>query len=116
MSRTELIEIIYALQQEEQSLRRQNEGLKSRLDDRQICMDLAGSIAEAAEEEIKQARREAQRILSEAQVQAEQIRQRGKQAAAKEKEKFQQSVYRLLKQNPELEAALKARAKREDNG
>ncbi len=48
MSRTELIEIIYALQQEEQSLQQENEDLKSQLDDRMIRLENAGSIAEAS--------------------------------------------------------------------
>ncbi len=48
MSRMELIEIIYAVQQEEQSLRRENEELKSQLEDRKIRIEEAGSIAEAS--------------------------------------------------------------------
>ncbi len=48
MSRTELIEIIYALQQEEQSLQQENEDLKSQLDERVISLENAGSIAEAS--------------------------------------------------------------------
>ncbi|MCD8077152.1 MAG: DNA repair protein [Lachnospiraceae bacterium] len=48
MNRTELIEIIYALQQNERILRRQNEELRSQLDDKILRMEKAGSIAEAA--------------------------------------------------------------------
>ncbi|MCD8341347.1 MAG: DNA repair protein [Clostridiales bacterium] len=48
MSRTELIEIIYALQQNERALRAENEDLHRRLDDKLLRMERAGSIAEAA--------------------------------------------------------------------
>ncbi|MCD8126758.1 MAG: DNA repair protein [Clostridiales bacterium] len=48
MSRTELIEIIYALQQNERSLREENEDLRRRLEDKTIRIENAGSIAEAA--------------------------------------------------------------------
>ncbi len=48
MNRTELIEIIYALQQNENNLRTENEELKEQLDDKAIRIERAGSIAEAA--------------------------------------------------------------------
>ncbi len=48
MNRTELIEIIYALQQDEQKLRRENEQLTSELDDKVVRIKNSGSIAEAA--------------------------------------------------------------------
>ncbi|MCD8100688.1 MAG: hypothetical protein LUE06_08960 [Oscillospiraceae bacterium] len=48
MSRTELIEIIYALQQNERSLREENEELRKQLDDKLLRIEKAGSIAEAA--------------------------------------------------------------------
>lgn len=48
MNRTELIEIIYALQQNERSLREENEKLHCQLDDKFLRMENAGSIAEAA--------------------------------------------------------------------
>lgn len=48
MNRTELIEIIYALQQEERTLRAENEQLHRQLEDRTLRMEKAGSIAEAA--------------------------------------------------------------------
>ncbi|MCD8048340.1 MAG: hypothetical protein LUG52_01840 [Clostridia bacterium] len=48
MSRMELIEIIYALQQNEKGLRAENEDLKKRLEDKSIKIEKAGSIAEAA--------------------------------------------------------------------
>ncbi len=48
MNRTELIEIIYALQQNEQKLREENDKMTAELEDRKIRMDESGSIAEAA--------------------------------------------------------------------
>ncbi|MCD8118475.1 MAG: hypothetical protein LUE29_03105 [Lachnospiraceae bacterium] len=48
MNRTELIEIIYALQQNERSIREENEELRRQLDDRLLRLEQAGSIAEAA--------------------------------------------------------------------
>lgn len=48
MNRTELIEIIYALQQNEKMLRRQVEELNRQLGDKLLHIENAGSIAEAA--------------------------------------------------------------------
>ncbi|MCD7777998.1 MAG: DNA repair protein [Clostridiales bacterium] len=48
MNRTELIEIIYALQQNEKNLRTENEKLKEELNEKIIRLEQAGSIAEAA--------------------------------------------------------------------
>ncbi|MCD8142032.1 MAG: DNA repair protein [Clostridiales bacterium] len=48
MNRTELIEIIYALQQNERTLRTENEELRRQLEDKTIRIEKAGSIAEAA--------------------------------------------------------------------
>ncbi|MCD8090051.1 MAG: DNA repair protein [Clostridiales bacterium] len=48
MNRTELIEIIYVLQQNEKTLRQENEELKEKLKEKTIRIAEAGSIAEAA--------------------------------------------------------------------
>ncbi|MCD8022015.1 MAG: hypothetical protein LUF30_03245 [Lachnospiraceae bacterium] len=48
MKRTELIEIIYALQQNDKMLQQENEELHRQLNDKQIRIDQSGSIAEAA--------------------------------------------------------------------
>lgn len=48
MNRTELIEIIYALQQNEKTLRKQVEELSGQLEDKLLHIESAGSIAEAA--------------------------------------------------------------------
>lgn len=48
MSRTELIEIIYALKNDADRLEKENENLKEQLEKREIRISEAGSIAEAA--------------------------------------------------------------------
>lgn len=101
MSRPELIEIIYALKSNEESLQKKNAHLEEQLNDRTIQISEAGSIAEAAlqlndvfntaqaaaddylasikeanvsmEEEQKAATKEAERVVAEAKAQAEQI-------------------------------------------
>ena len=101
MSRPELIEIIYALKSNEESLQKKNAHLEEQLNDRTIQTPEAGSIAEAAlqlndifstaqiaaddyltsikaanvsmEEEQKAAAKEAERVVAGAQAQAEQI-------------------------------------------
>ncbi len=97
MSRTELIEIIYAVQQEEQLLRMENEELKKRLEDRQIRIEEAGSIAEAA--------LSLNHIFEEAQTAAEQYLL-----------SVQESVEQILRERPDLVALLQARKEQEDKG
>ena len=48
MSRTELVEIIFALKQSEDQLKAENAELKEKLADRQLHIENAGSIAQAA--------------------------------------------------------------------
>ena len=48
MSRVELIEIIYALEQSEEKLQKEKEELENQLSERRILLSEAGSIAEAA--------------------------------------------------------------------
>lgn len=48
MNRSELIEIIYALQQNEELLRQENQRLREELDEKRIKIENAGSIAEAS--------------------------------------------------------------------
>ena len=48
MRRTELVEIIFALKQSEDALKAENAALKTQLEERQIRLDKAGSIAQAA--------------------------------------------------------------------
>lgn len=77
MSRTELIEIIYALQQNEKTLREENKELCRQLEDKTIRIENAGSIAEAA--------LSLNRIFEDAQAAAQQyldsVRMLGKEAA-----------------------------------
>lgn len=48
MKRNDLVEIIYQYQQNEKTLREENEALKKALEDKSIKIDEAGSLAEAA--------------------------------------------------------------------
>lgn len=48
MSRTELVEIIFALKQSEDQLKAENAALTAKLEDRQLHIEKAGSIAQAA--------------------------------------------------------------------
>lgn len=48
MSRTELVEIIFALKQSEDQLRAENAALTAQLQERQLKIENAGSIAQAA--------------------------------------------------------------------
>ena len=48
MRRTELVEIIFALKQSEDNLRAENAALTAQLQDRQLRIETAGSIAQAA--------------------------------------------------------------------
>ncbi|MCD7758045.1 MAG: hypothetical protein LUH45_07730 [Clostridiales bacterium] len=101
MNRTELIEIIYALQQNERALREENERLQAQLDDKVLRIEKAGSIAEAAlslnrifedaeqaalqyltsireandsaEQILEDARREAETILAQAKEKAQEV-------------------------------------------
>lgn len=50
MNRAELVEIIYALKQSEDQLKEQNAALTAQLEDRQLRISNAGSIAQAAME------------------------------------------------------------------
>lgn len=48
MSREELVEIIYAMQQKQQELEKQNQDLQAKLEERTLKWQNAGSLAEAA--------------------------------------------------------------------
>ena len=79
MRRTELVEIIFALKQSEDQLKAENADLTAKLEQRQIHLDSAGSIAQAALElnhvfEAAQAKAEADQILAQARAEAEQLK------------------------------------------
>lgn len=48
LDRTQLIEIVCQLKREQQRLEEENQQLRTQLEDRSLCIDKAGSIAEAA--------------------------------------------------------------------
>lgn len=94
MNRTELIEIIYALQQREEALKEENAVLQEKLDDRIVKIENSGSIAEAvivlnnifqnaqdtADQYVESvrsaqaaAKEDTERIISEAQMKADRI-------------------------------------------
>lgn len=95
MHRAELIEIIYALKQSEDQLKAQNAALTAQLQDRQLRLESAGSIAQAALElnnvfaaaqaaaddylHSVQARSEAKRILEQAQADADSLKAQAQQ-------------------------------------
>ncbi|MCD7918358.1 MAG: hypothetical protein LUF84_07935 [Clostridiales bacterium] len=86
MNRTELIEIIYALQQNEKSLREQNEALQRQLDDRLLRLEQAGSIAEASlslNHIFEDAQQAAAQYLSSLELANDQAQQRLAQADAR---------------------------------
>lgn len=98
MRRTELVEIIFALKQSEDQLKAENADLTAKLEQRQIHLDSAGSIAQAALElnhvfeaaqaaaddylasvrsvdrDALQAKAEADQILAQARAEAEQLK------------------------------------------
>ena len=47
MNRVELIEIIYALEQNEEELKQENQELRKKLEERKVVVEKAGFIAEA---------------------------------------------------------------------
>ena len=109
MSRTELVEIIFALKQSEDQLKAENDALKAQLADRQIRIENAGSIAQAAPDEYlasvrtlspkpdaisdalrEQARAEARQILAQAKADADALKAQTQQecrAMAEESER-----------------------------
>ena len=89
MRRTELVEIIFALKQSEDQLKAENADLTAKLEQRQIHLDSAGSIAQAAlelnhvfeaaqaagDDALQaQAKAEADQILAQARAEAEQLK------------------------------------------
>ena len=98
MHRAELIEIIYALKQNEDQLKAQNAALTAQLQDRQLRLESAGCIAQAAADDylhsvqasladtnataantLSQARSEAKRILEQAQADADSLKAQAQQ-------------------------------------
>ena len=105
MRRTELVEIILALKQSEDQLRAENAALSAQLQERQIHIENAGSIAQAAADDYvasvlaankntdaaasalrAQAEAEAQQILAQAQTEAASLKARTQQQCDAETE------------------------------
>ena len=127
MRRTELVEIIFALKQSEDQLKAENADLTAKLEQRQIHLDSAGSIAQAALElnhvfeaaqaaaddylaSVRsvdrdalqaQAKAEADQILAQARAEAEQLKAQTKRECdaltAARRAAFEQSTRELLR-------------------
>jgi len=125
MNRTELIEIIYALQQNKKTLREENEKLRHQLKEKLLRMENAGSIAEAALslhhifedaqdaasqylESLQYAHDNADKIVDEARIQAKQVRAAA-DAYAREQEKKSRAMYQEGMQAVEEERNIFAR-------
>ncbi|MCD7981079.1 MAG: hypothetical protein LUF32_01995 [Clostridiales bacterium] len=119
MNRTELIEIIYALQQNEKTLREENEKLQGQLKDKLIRVEDSGSIAEAALslnhifedaqraagqylESVRSANENADQILADARSEAEQII-----SDAQNRARQTETECQAMKENAEKEAKWK---------
>ncbi len=82
LSRADLVEIIYQLQQSEKTLQKENQELKQKLEDRQVAISESGSLAEvmaklnglfeAAQATADDYRKEAEQLLEEARSTREQ--------------------------------------------
>ena len=129
-SRADLVEIIYAIQQQQQTEREQAEAenaalqaqiaaLQAQLADRTLQIEQSGSIAEAAAEQYRQSvcAAEKERILAEAGTEAEALRQNTRTecdamvAAAKAEadakwEEFRRKVLHAAQADPGLKARL----------
>ncbi len=118
MSRTELIEIIYALQQEEQKLQQENDDLKSQLEDKRIRMEKAGSIAEASlslNRIFEDAQSAADQYLLSLQKEQEELKD-SKAAGEEEIKTARKKARRILASARKQAEEILAEAKQEDNG
>ena len=76
LSRSQLIEIIYQLQLQEEELKEENQRLREALEDKRLRIDRAGSIAEAAiavNEVIQAAQNAANQYLKENELMREEV-------------------------------------------
>ena len=76
LSRSQLIEIIYQLQLQEEELKEENQRLREALEDKRLRIDRAGSIAEAAiavNEVIQAAQNAANQYLKEIELMREEV-------------------------------------------
>lgn len=131
MNRAELIEIIYALQQNEMMIREENGELRRRLDEKQLKINKAGSIAEAAlslnrifedaqnaadqylfslncaeaqrEDILNRAEEEAERLVREAREECKAMRKKARRNIMHSRTAFYNEIKEVLKNHPELE-------------
>ncbi|MCD7733282.1 MAG: DivIVA domain-containing protein [Oscillospiraceae bacterium] len=105
MNRTELIEIIYTLKQNDTLLRKENDELKDQLEDKTIRIDNAGSIAEAAlslNRVFEDAENASKQYLESAKSEADRIIEDAKAQAAGILSDTEQRIINVLKKYPEL--------------
>ena len=115
MRRTELVEIILALKQSEDQLRAENAALSAQLQERQIHIENAGSIAQAAADEYvasvraanKNTNAAASALRAQAEAEAQQILAQAQTEAANLKARTQQQC------DAEVDAAARKRAQTE---
>ena len=133
MHRAELIEIIYALKQSEDQLKAQNAALTAQLQDRQLRLASAGSIAEAAlslngvfdaaqaaaDQYLQAVRTSAaetqaqkEQILADAERQAKEIVDTAERQAAEHWKRFQLQAGQLIQAHAELQEMFKGMANR----
>ena len=133
MHRAELIEIIYALKQNEDQLKAQNAALTAQLQDRQLRLANAGSIAEAAlslngvfdaaqaaaDQYLQAVRTSAaetqaqkEQILADAERQAKEIVDTAERQAAEHWKRFQLQAGQLIQAHAELQEMFKGMANR----
>ena len=133
MHRAELIEIIYALKQSEDQLKAQNAALTAQLQDRQLRLANAGSIAEAAlslngvfdaaqaaaDQYLQAVRTSAaetqaqkEQILADAERQAQEIVDTAERQAAEHWKRFQLQAGQLIQAHAELQEMFKGMANR----
>ena len=93
LSREELVEIIYELQRSESALREENDQLRTKLADRSLKMEKAGSLAEG--------------ILSDAQAQAQKLTQDAEAHIDRKWESFQENTQKLIAMHAELQSLLR---------
>ena len=133
MHRAELIEIIYALKQSEDQLKAQNAALTAQLQDRQLRLANAGSIAEAAlslngvfdaaqaaaDQYLQAVRTSAaetqaqkEQILADAERQAKEIVDTAERQATEHWKRFQLQAGQLIQAHAELQEMFKGMANR----
>lgn len=141
LKRSQLIEIIYELQLEQKRLQEENEYLKKELNEQNIIIENAGSIAEVTvglthifevaqqtadkyleevykshtndNKMIEEAKVKAEQIIQEATDESQKIRQAAKEEIEKKRKEFQEKVVNVLDSYSIYEKYLKEKEKNE---